>query len=118
VRLWIGTPNRPVAVLEADNCRNEWGGRVVALLELLAPHLGLLLRRATMRVAASDGGGVLTARELEVLSLVAEGRTNGELARILWISPNTVRKHLENAFDKLGVHTRTAAVARVFERPG
>jgi DNA-binding CsgD family transcriptional regulator len=35
---------------------------------------------------------------------------------MLWISPNTVRKHLENAFDKLEVHTRTAAVARAFGR--
>jgi DNA-binding CsgD family transcriptional regulator len=32
---------------------------------------------------------------------------------MLWISPNTVRKHLENAFAKLGVHTRTAAAARL-----
>ena len=118
VRLWVGARQEPVAVFEADNCRNEWNGRVVALLELLAPHLGLLLRRATGRAGLGGRAGVLTPRELEILSLVAEGRTNAELARILWISPNTVRKHLENAFDKLGVHTRTAAVARAFETDG
>jgi DNA-binding CsgD family transcriptional regulator len=33
------------------------------------------------------------------------------VARVLWISPGTVRKHLENAYEKLGVHTRTGAVA-------
>jgi DNA-binding CsgD family transcriptional regulator len=52
----------------------------------------------------------LTNREREILALVAEGRTNGEVASALWISPATVRKHLENAYAKLGVTTRTAAV--------
>ena len=118
VRLWIGSPRRPLAVFEADNCRREWDGRVVAMLELLAPHLGLLFQRAALRVSAHSRTSGLTPRELEILWLVGEGRTNAELARILWISPHTVRKHLENAFDKLGVHTRTAAVACAFRRPG
>jgi DNA-binding CsgD family transcriptional regulator len=56
---------------------------------------------------------VLTRRECEVVCLVAEGKTNAEIARQLWISPGTVRRHLENVFAKLGVHTRTAAVARL-----
>jgi DNA-binding CsgD family transcriptional regulator len=55
----------------------------------------------------------LTPREREVVSLVADGRTNAEIARQLWISPGTVRRHLENVFAKLEVHTRTAAVARL-----
>src|SRR5215208_5312908 len=55
----------------------------------------------------------LTAREREILDLVAEGRTNAEIAERLWISPETVRKHLENVYAKLGVHTRTAAAAFV-----
>jgi DNA-binding CsgD family transcriptional regulator len=54
----------------------------------------------------------VTAREREILDLVAEGITNGEIAERLWISPGTVRKHLDNVYAKLGVHTRTAAVAR------
>ena len=36
---------------------------------------------------------------------------------MLWISPGTVRKHLENAYEKLDVHTRTGAVAALFTRP-
>jgi DNA-binding CsgD family transcriptional regulator len=55
---------------------------------------------------------MLTAREHQVLRLVAEGLTNAAIAERLWISPGTVRRHLENVYSKLGVHTRTAAVAR------
>jgi DNA-binding CsgD family transcriptional regulator len=55
----------------------------------------------------------LTPREREILDLVAEGRTNAEIAERLWVSPLTVRKHLENVYAKLGVHTRTAAVALI-----
>ena len=55
----------------------------------------------------------LTAREHEVLALVALGKTNEEIARRLWLAPGTVRKHLENVYAKLEVHTRTAAVARL-----
>jgi DNA-binding CsgD family transcriptional regulator len=54
----------------------------------------------------------LTAREREVLTLVARGMTNPEIARLLWLAPSTVAKHLENVYSKLGVKTRTAAVAR------
>lgn len=53
----------------------------------------------------------LTSREREILDLVAKGSTNAEIAEALWVSPGTVRKHLENVFAKLGVHTRTAAAA-------
>ena len=54
----------------------------------------------------------LTKREQEVLSWVALGKTNAEIATILSLAPSTVRKHLENVYAKLGVHTRTAAVTR------
>jgi len=55
----------------------------------------------------------LTPREREILDRVAEGETNGEIAARLWVSPLTVRRHLENIYAKLGVHTRTAAAASV-----
>ena len=53
---------------------------------------------------------LLTAREREVLDLVARGKRNSDIAQDLWVSPSTVRKHLENIYEKLGVSTRTAAV--------
>jgi DNA-binding CsgD family transcriptional regulator len=58
----------------------------------------------------------LTGREHEIVMLVAEGLTNAQIAERLWISPGTVRRHLENVFAKLDVHTRTAAVARIRDR--
>jgi DNA-binding NarL/FixJ family response regulator len=56
----------------------------------------------------------IAARETEVLQLVGRGLTNKQAARMLGVRPSTVRKHLENAFAKLGVGTRTAAIARAF----
>jgi DNA-binding CsgD family transcriptional regulator len=54
----------------------------------------------------------LTPRESEILEWVARGKTNPEIAEILLIAPTTVRRHLENVYAKLDVHTRTAAVTR------
>ena len=54
----------------------------------------------------------MTPRESQILAWVARGKTNREVAELLWIAPTTVRKHLENVYAKLGVTTRTAAVAR------
>ncbi|MEZ5098580.1 MAG: response regulator transcription factor [Thermoleophilia bacterium] len=57
----------------------------------------------------------LTARELEVLRLVAAGRTNREIAAQLVISEHTVARHVQNIFAKVGVSSRTAAGAFAFE---
>ncbi len=54
----------------------------------------------------------LTAREIEVLALLAQGKTNKDIADALVISTNTVKRHLKAIFDKLGVHTRAAATAK------
>jgi DNA-binding CsgD family transcriptional regulator len=53
----------------------------------------------------------LTSREVEILELVAAGRTNVAIARALDMSPRTVAKHLEHVYRKLGVSNRAAAVA-------
>ena len=57
----------------------------------------------------------LSQRELEVLRLVAAGKSNREIASALVISEHTVARHLQNMFAKLGVSSRTAATAFAFE---
>ena len=53
---------------------------------------------------------VLTGRELEVLGLVAQGQTSREIGVLLFISENTVKNHIRNILDKLGLHSRNEAV--------
>jgi DNA-binding CsgD family transcriptional regulator len=57
----------------------------------------------------------LTGREVEVLRLVANGRTNPQIARALFLSEKTVARHLSNIFGKIQVSSRTAAAAYAFE---
>jgi DNA-binding CsgD family transcriptional regulator len=51
----------------------------------------------------------LTRRELEILKLVAEGDSNAQLAKMLWVTEQTVKFHLSNIYRKLGVSNRTEA---------
>jgi DNA-binding CsgD family transcriptional regulator len=76
----------------------------------------LVVRRIGHVLLLREEDALLTAREREIVELLAEGMSNGEIAIALTLAPTTVRKHLENIYAKLGVHTRTAAVARVRQR--
>jgi DNA-binding NarL/FixJ family response regulator len=58
----------------------------------------------------------LTGREMEILQLLADGLTNKEIGARLFISPDTVKTHLEHIFQKLGTTDRTAAVAEAMRR--
>jgi non-specific serine/threonine protein kinase len=60
--------------------------------------------------------GTLSPRELEVLRLVADGLTDGQIAEKLYISPRTVGNHLRSIYKKLGVPSRAAAVRQAIER--
>jgi len=73
---------------------------------VLAPTVATRLLRQRKTLV----GEVLSARELEVLSLVARGASNKEIARSLFLSEATVKSHLIHLFGKLGVTDRTAAV--------
>jgi len=98
----------PRAVL-ADSVRAAARGETV-----LTPAVaGRLLGR--MRADPSPRPEQLSARESEVLALVARGLTNAEIGRQLYISEATVKTHLLRACAKLGVSGRTAAVAKAIE---
>lgn len=115
-------PAREAAARWLASARHD--GQAQATLpqgRLIARHLGqggpgesmLLLRLAPADAAPAQRqrDAALTPRETEVLSWLAKGKTNRDIADILGMSPRTVNKHLEHVFEKLGVETRTAAAA-------
>lgn len=65
-----------------------------------------------IRAHRQDQRPRLSAREREILSLTAEGRSSPEIARMLFLSTSTVKTHLQNIYDKLDVSDRAAAVAK------
>lgn len=123
-RLWseIGSPYEAARarVLVARALR-ELGDHDSAAAELA------VARRVFVEVAAAPAAddvdrllgrprpGGLTKREVEVLRLVAEGRSNHDIANALVLSPKTVERHLSNIFTKLDVPSRTAAAAYAHE---
>jgi DNA-binding CsgD family transcriptional regulator len=88
--------------------RRDFSERDRLALQLLRPHLQEVYRDAERR---RHGVPRLSPREVEVLRLVAQGFSNADIARILFISPATVAKHMEHIFDRTGVRTRNAAAA-------
>jgi DNA-binding CsgD family transcriptional regulator len=96
----------------------DFSDREVALLDQLRrPLAGLFHRTGALARARAENATLpstlpVTAREHDVLSWVAAGKTDRDIAQILAISPRTVHKHLQHVYCKLGVETRTAAVMR------
>ncbi|MGL3151025.1 response regulator [Microbacterium sp. A82] len=76
------------------------------------PH-GAISAQALERI---DRPGALTLRELEVLTLAADGLSNRDLARALHVSEATIKTHLHHAFTKLGADNRQAAIAIAVKR--
>ncbi|MBI4754553.1 MAG: helix-turn-helix transcriptional regulator [Betaproteobacteria bacterium] len=88
---------------------------ISAVVDHVREECYLLLRERTPALSLDRLAALsLTPREREVLVWVAAGKTNAEVAEIIGARPRTVHKHLERIFSKLGVETRTAAVARAF----
>jgi DNA-binding NarL/FixJ family response regulator len=81
---------------------------------VLSPAVASRLVSAVRAPASSAGS--LSAREREVLALVARGTSNREIARELFVSEATVKTHLTHVYGKLGVKDRAAAVATAYER--
>jgi ATP/maltotriose-dependent transcriptional regulator MalT len=111
-----------VRVATGIACR-QLGDDDGAILELHAAavafrELGAAADLATVEALSRTSGppvGGLTAREQQVLSLVATGLTNRSIATELFVSEKTVARHVANIFAKLGVSTRSAATAYAYE---
>ena len=111
LKLWLPAPPGHARYFELERGPGrDFGERDRAFLSLLRPYLARMRARWERRPHAPS----LTARELDVLALVAQGLTNREISSRLFISPATVRTHLEHIYDKLGVRSRTGAVTAVF----
>ena len=81
---------------------------------MLSPEIATKLLGRVRAGSTTDDrarGEVLSERELEVLELIARGKANGEIARMLYLSPNTVRNHISNILSKLQISNRTEATA-------
>jgi len=82
----------------------------------LVARVRALLRRAQPPPSTTASGKSLTPRELEVIELLGRGLAPAEIARQLFIAPKTVSKHIERSLRKLGVHSRTQAVALAYSQ--
>lgn len=112
----------PILFVSGD--RTDASDRVAGLMigaddylakPVAADELVARVRRHLRRLQTWNGAGVrLTAREREVLGLLAGGLAPSQIAASLGITPKTVATHVEHIYAKLGVHTRAQAVASAF----
>jgi HD-GYP domain-containing protein (c-di-GMP phosphodiesterase class II) len=96
-------PERALAQLEDEADRGLWSGAIRALAE----ELGASAPAPTRRQAPQPAG--LTEREVEILRMLARGKSRRQIADELVLSQHTVRHHLEHIYNKVGVGTRVAA---------
>jgi len=110
IALPIYVRDRLLVSFVLNRTRRDFTDRERALLDLLRPHLA----RVYQKTRTSNR---LTRREAEVLRWVAAGKSDAQIGAILGISARTVQKHLEHAYQKLGVENRTAAAMRASMAP-
>jgi len=106
-----GAEDRRILLFRATG--RDFTERERLLLTMLRPHFIEVLRAHERRRARVPD---LTTRQLQLLRLVADGHSNTQIAHRLFVAEGTVRKHLENIYERLGVTSRTAAVATAFPR--
>jgi LuxR family maltose regulon positive regulatory protein len=85
---------------------------IESLLEICSQEAGTVTAKAGAAITQPDMHIFLSARELEVLTLIAEGKSNQEIAAQLYLALNTVKRHASNIYDKLEVKKRTEAIAK------
>lgn len=121
LKVWLSRSHESVACIHLwrRGPGSSFGQREQDRLDVLQHHL-IELRRAGVagRVPRTSDGVELTVREATILSWVARGCTDREIAAILMISPATVGKHLERAFVKLEVTSRSEVMWRLTAHTG
>lgn len=113
LKVWLGSSVDSAACVQLWRGAGGFSRRDQDVLGVLHQHL------VAMRARAHAGGSSrppltgLTVRESEVLTWAARGATDGEIADRLGIATATVSKHLEHAYEALGVHSRAEAIGRI-----
>jgi len=116
-RCHLGRGRRDEAIVQVESAAvtlRQWRGWRVAQLEHVRDQLGLAPADGRRGLT---GPSALTAREREVALLVADGLTNAELARRLFIAPKTAAVHVSNILHKLEVSSRTEVAAAINRAP-
>ena len=115
--LKFGVPSRAgyTKMFLFHSSRRDFTERDRLVVGLLRPYLERIDETFAAQARISSDLP-LTRREREILGWVEHGKTNNQIAQILWIAPGTVKKHLDNVYEKLGVRTRVAAVMRLRAR--
>jgi DNA-binding CsgD family transcriptional regulator len=103
-------PGRTRRILLDRDRGPDFSERDRVVLQLLRPHLYEVYLDSQRRL---NGIPRLSKRELQVLHLAGQGRSNADIARELFVSVSTVRKHMEHIFDRTGTRNRVAAAALV-----
>lgn len=125
LRLWrelqvpyeVATATTLLGQAQRQNGEEEAANRSFAKARALFEQIGASLdARRTDTAPPSQRPAGLTLREIEVLCLIADGKTNKEVAALLHLSVKTVSRHLTNIFNKIGVTSRAAATAYAFEQ--
>lgn len=112
LKVWLTATPDSVACVALERCDSEFTPRDQDVLGVLQHHLSAFREQAlSTKLPPTVDNLWLTAREAEVLTWAARGMSDHEVAQVLGTSPRTVDKHLEHAYEKLGVHSRAEALA-------
>ena len=99
-------------VLKSASIEHLIGAVRAAVFDPEGRHVVVGMPREALEEATEGSGGVLSAREMEILLLVARGLSNHQIAGALTLSEATVKRHLANAYPKMGVSSRSEAVRK------
>jgi DNA-binding CsgD family transcriptional regulator len=114
LKLYLPGEGERYASIVCDTSRTRFTEQDKDVLRRLLPFFIHARKAARLRATAATASrklALLTPRETAVLGRLANGETNGQIGQALFVAPTTVRKHLENIYDKLDVRNRAAAAA-------
>ena len=99
-------------VLKSVSVEHLTGAVRAAVFDPKGQHVVVGMPQEMIEEVEEGSRGVLTAREMEILLLVARGLSNHQIANMIFVSEGTVKRHLANAYQKMGVYSRGEAVRK------